>query len=147
MPFYSGTDGRLLIDGEEAARVRGWSYAVSQSTLDTTSLADTDRTVTEGVRSHSGSCQLWYYADASGNDASRMLQKIVKAATSGSDLGKAAEAERVQLRLKIHDQTTDGKYIQGEALITSAAMSMAVGEVLSVEVAFEFNGAPLLVNI
>jgi hypothetical protein len=147
MPFYSGTDGRLLIDGTEAARVRSWSYSASQSTLDTTSLADTDRTVTEGIRSHSGSCALWYYADPDGNDASTLLQKLIKARTVGNEAGIAPESERVTLRLKIHDQSLEGKYIEGEAIITSAAMSMSVGEVLSAEIAFEFNGAPTAVNI
>ena len=147
MPFYSGTDGRLLIDGKEAARVRSWSYSASQSTLDTTSLADTDRTVTEGIRSHSGSCALWYYADPGGNNASTLLQKLIKARTVGNEAGIAPESERVTLRLKIHDQSTEGKYIEGEAIITSAAMAMSVGEVLSAEIAFEFNGAPTAVNI
>ena len=147
MSFYSGTDGRLLIDGKEAARVRSWSYSASQSTLDTTSLADTDRTVTEGIRSHSGSCALWYYADPGGNNASTLLQKLIKARTVGNEAGIAPESERVTLRLKIHDQSTEGKYIEGEAIITSAAMAMSVGEVLSAEIAFDFNGAPTAVNI
>jgi hypothetical protein len=147
MPFYSGTDGRLLIDGTEAARVRNWSYSATQATLDTTSLADTDRTVTEGIRSHSGSCALWYYADLDGNDAGLILRKLIKARTVGNEPGIAPESERVTLRLKIQDQTTDGKYIEGEAIITSAAMAMSVGEVLSAEIAFEFNGAPTAVNI
>ena len=147
MSFYSGTDGRLLIDGKEAARVRSWSYSASQSTLDTTSLADTDRTVTEGIRSHSGSCALWYYADPGGNNASTLLQKLIKARTVGNEAGIAPESERVTLRLKIHDQSTEGKYIEGEAIVTSAAMAMSVGEVLSAEIAFEFNGAPTAVNI
>ena len=147
MSFFSGTDGRLLIDGNEAARVRSWSYSASQSTLDTTSLADTDRTVTEGIRSHSGSCALWYYADPGGNNASTLLQKLIKARTVGNEAGIAPESERVTLRLKIHDQSTEGKYIEGEAIITSAAMAMSVGEVLSAEIAFDFNGAPTAVNI
>lgn len=147
MAFYSGADGRLIIDGKQAARVRGWTYSVSQSTLDTTSLADTDRTVTEGIRSHTGSCSLWYYADTTGNDAGAVLNKIIKARLNGNDPGIANEAERLRLRLMIRDQTTEGKYIEGEAVITSASMSMAVGEVLGAEIAFEFNGAPVAVNL
>jgi len=147
MAFYSGTDGRLFIDGKEAARVRSWSYSVSQATLDTTSLADTDRTVTEGIRSHSGSCSLWYYADTAGNDASALLQKLIMARTAGAEPGIAPESQRVTLRLAIKDQTLSGKFIEGEAVLTSAALSMSVGEVLAAEVAFEFNGAPTEVVI
>ena len=151
MPFYSGTDGRLLIDGKEAARVRSWSYSASQSTLDTTSLADTDRTVTEGIRSHSGSCALWYYADNpvtnEGNSASRLLNAMIKARTAGATEGVAAKSDRVTLRLKVDDLTTDGKYIEGEVILTSTAMAMSVGEVLSADVAFTFVGAPTGVHV
>ena len=58
------------------------------ATLDTTTLGDLDRTVTEGIRS------------------------------------------------------TTGKFIEGECLLTSVSMTMAVGEVLSADVSFEMNGAP-----
>ena len=62
MSFYSGKDGRLLIDGTAAAKVRNWSYQASMQTLETTTLGDTDRTITNGIRSHSGACSLFYYA-------------------------------------------------------------------------------------
>ena len=56
--------------------------------------------------------------------------------------GQGVEAEQVTLRLKVEDGTVEGKYIEGECLLTSASMQMAVGEVLSAEIAFEFVGAP-----
>ena len=151
MPYYTGRDGQLLIDGTKAGKVRNWSISVSNSTLETTTLEDTDRTVVYGTRTSTGSCSLFYYADnptsKAGNDASILLNKLIKARSVSTEPGKAAESELVRLRLRINDGTTSGKYIEGEAAITSAGMTMAVGEVLSADISFEFNGAPIEVNI
>ena len=143
--FYSGSSGELLIDGKKAARVAGWSFSTSLALLDTTSLADTDRSTAPGIRSTTGSCSLFYYTDdpnaGTGNDASLLLNKLIKARVSGAEPNTAAQAESVTLRLKVNDGTTIGKYIEGNAWLTSVAMSMAVGAVLSAECSFEFTGA------
>ena len=141
MSFYSGKDGRLLIDGVTAAKVRNWSYQAAMQTLVTTTLGDRDQTMTNGIRTHSGNCSLFYYASPSipsTNSASTLINKLIKAAADG----QGAESESVTIRLKVEDGTPNGKYIEGECLLTTASMQMAVGEVLAAEVAFEFIGAP-----
>ena len=149
MAFYSGSNGELLIDGKKAARVSNWSVSSSLSVLDTTSLQDTDRTLTQGIRSTTGTCELFYYSDpiTQANDASALLNKLIKAKLPGSFEGQAQEAEQVQLRLKIDDGSTVGKYITGNVFLVSTQMTMAVGEVLSAICSFEFNGAPTEVFI
>lgn len=142
MAFYSGSSGELWIDGVKAARVTNWSLTSNLSLLDTTSLGDTDRIQTPGVRSTTGSCSLFYYADATGNSASLLINKLIKARTVGAAPGVAAEAEAVELRLRIDDGTTLGKYINVTAYLTSVQMTMAVGAVLSAEVSFDAIGAP-----
>lgn len=143
MAFYSGKDGELWIDGVKAGRVRGWSVSSSVATLDTTSLEQTDRTVISGIRSTTGNCSLFYYETAPGGsgDCGALLRKVMQAATT-SDTGIAPVPQNVKLRLKVNNGTTNGHYIEGDCVITSASMTMAVGEVLSADVAFEFNGAP-----
>ena len=142
MSFYSGKDGQLLIDGQVAGKVRNWSLSSSMATLDTTTLGDLDRTVTEGIRSTTGNCQLFYYAanpsQPHTNSASVLINKLIKANANG----QGAESARATLRLNIADGTTTGKFIEGECLLTSVSMTMAVGEVLSADVSFEMNGAP-----
>ena len=142
MAFSSGKDGRLYIDGVPAAKVIDWSINTSVAGLDTTTLGDLDRTNTAGIRATSGSCQLFYYAvdpnDTSTNSASVLLNKIIKASSSG----QGAESEKVLLRLGIVDGASTDKYIEGLCLITSAAMSMSVGAVLAANISFEFDGAP-----
>lgn len=142
MSFYSGQHGELWIDGIKAAKVAAWSFSSSLSTLDTTSLEDTDKTSTPGVRSTTGNCTLFYYAedpgDVGSNSASTLIRKVVKAGSGG----RAPEAEGATLKLRVADGTTGGKFITGNVWLTSIQMTMAVGSVLSAEVAFEFNGAP-----
>lgn len=149
--FFSGSQGQLLIDGQRAARVRDWSFTSSLGLLDTTSLGDTDRTSTPGVRSTTGSCSLFYYAVEAGetgrNDASVLLDKLVKDRLAGQQPGQASEAEKVTLRLQVKDGTTVGKFVEVEAYLTSVEMRMSVGEVLSVQVAWEANGAPKQVDL
>jgi hypothetical protein len=149
--FYSGSAGELLIGGKKAGRVAAWSFSTSLGLLDTTSLADTDRSTTAGVRSTTGSCTLFYYAedptDKSTNDASLLLNKLIKQRLSGAEPNRAAEAESVVLRLRVNDGTTQGKFVEGRAWLTSVGMSMGVGAVLSAECAFEFTGALTGVDI
>ena len=146
--FYSGTQGHLFIDGVKAAKVRSWSMNSSLGLLDTTTLGDTDATSTPGIRTNTGSCQLYYYApvdDQVGtNSCSTLINKLLKQQSGSVDSpGVAGEPEKVTLRLAVTESATSTavKHITGEVYLTSVAMSCAVGEVLSADVAFQCDGA------
>jgi hypothetical protein len=143
VPFYSGQQGQLFIDGVKAANVQSWSFQTSQAVLDTTCLEDTDRTLVEGVRSLSGSCRLFYYqaTAGSGGDVSKLLSKCMKAGSGEGD-GTAASSTSAKLKLQVADGSSAGRYIEMFCYLTSISMTMAVGEVLSADVSFEANGAP-----
>jgi hypothetical protein len=143
VPFYSGQQGQLFIDGVKAAHVQNWSFQTSQAVLDTTSLEDTDRTITQGVRSTSGSCRLFYYQATAGGggDVTKLLSKCMKVGTGEGD-GTATASSSAKLKLMVADGSTAGRYIEMFCFLTSVSMSMAVGEVLSADVSFEANGAP-----
>ena len=150
MTFYSGQNGRLIIDGTKAAKVTNWAITSSQAPLNTTSLEDTDRTYTAGLRNTTGTCRLFYYDDTSGssrtNSAKTLIDKLVKARTTGTVAGIAAAPDSVTLKL----QAVEGAFtreIEVEALITSAAMAMAVGQVLAADISFQVNGAPKAVTL
>ena len=133
MAFYSGLDGQLYLDGSKIGKVQNWSLNASQAVLETTSLEDTDRTLINGVRSMSGSCRVFYHSDG---DASNFITNIIKSGASGAEDGVAAESTTVLFKLHV-DST---KYIEVYAWITGVSMSMAVGEVFSVDVTFEVTG-------
>jgi len=147
MAFSSGKDGRLFIDGTQAAKVVDWALNASVPSLATTTLGDTDTTNVPGVRTTTGSATLFYYAtsptDNTTNSASVLINKVLKAATDG----QGAESEKVTLRLGIENGTSTPYYIEGRCLLTSVAMTMSVGAVLSAQVNFEFDGAPRAMNI
>ena len=148
MPFYAGQQGKLFIDGSStpAAKVVTWSFTSTSNVLDTTVLSDTDRTLVYGLRSMSGNCRLYYYNYPEGsaikNDCGALLSKVIKNGTSAGD-GENAPSDPVLLRLYVDDGSSTGSFLDLPALITSASMSMSVGEVLAADISFEVNGAPL----
>ena len=146
--FYSGQNGRLQINGVTAAKVASWTLNSSQAALSTTVLSDTDNTFISGIRTTTGSCRLYYYDYVEGasikNDASTLLKTLIKSRTASASPGVATESESVTLKLQIIDGGTS-KEIEVEAIITSAAMAMNVGEVLAADIQFQVNGAPVAV--
>lgn len=145
--YFSGQHGKLYINGSKAAAVTDWSINSSMSALTTTTLEETDQTFINGLRTTTGSCSLLYYQDGNNNSARDLVEKLIKERTTGSTPGIAAGADNVSLQLYINDGTTAGKSITVEALITSAAMQMAVGEVLAAQISFQVNGAPTSVDL
>lgn len=151
MAYFSGSNGSMLVNGTKAATVSSWDISSNLGTLDATTLEDTDRVSVPGIRSTSGSCTLFYYQENAGsnqgNTASELVRKVMKGRTVGSVPGQAAEAEKVQFKLRVNDGSTAQKFITVDAYITAAQMRMAVGEVLSAQISFEVIGAPLEVAI
>lgn len=139
MAFFSGLDGKLLLGNNPIAKVQNWSLNATQAVLETTSLQDTDRTLINGVRSMSGSCRVFYYTEANGSsDAKDFFGNIIKTGNGSIAPGSpAAESSSVEFKLYADD---NNNYIHVYAWITGASMSMAVGEVMSVDVTFEVSG-------
>jgi hypothetical protein len=149
--FYSGQNGRMLIGTETAAKVTNWSINSTQSPLNCTTLEQEDQTYINGLRSTTGTCRLFYYdytvGNTAKNDAKTLINSIMKARATSGDAGNAPVPNSVTLELQIVDGTATPKVVKVEALITSASMAMAVGEVLAADIAFQVNGAPITVTI
>ena len=100
------------------------------------------------MRSSSGSCSIAYYSDASGsNEATTLLNKIIKARTASTTPGIAADSATATFKLGFKDYQSTVKYITVEGFITSAAISSSQGEILKADISFEVNGAPSTVSI
>ena len=149
MAYYSGPNGELWINGSVAGQVRGWAFATTVQTLDTTALGQTDTTAEYGLRNTSGTCSLFYWQDTpgSGGSCSSLINSIVQGRTATDTRGVAQAPAITSLRLRVNDGTADGRYIKGECLITSATMSMAQGEIFSADISFQFIGAPVEVTL
>lgn len=151
MTFYSGQNGRMTLKTgtnpdvyTKLAKVTNWQINSSMSPLQTTSLEDTDNTFTNGLRTTTGSCRLFYYDDTSGspatNSCSTLIKKLMKAHTSGEPEGVGGAAENVTFQLQVVEGSAT-KQVVVEALLTNVTMAMAVGEVLAADVSFQVNGA------
>lgn len=155
MVYFSGSSGRLQMkrstdtDFFTVGRATNWILNVAQSSLDTTALEDTDRTVRPGIRSTTGSCTVFYYQETAGNqtqnDASKLINTLLKKRTTSTVEGIAAEPEKVGLRMYILDgsDSNKGRVVECEVYFTSASTRMGVGEVLSVDLSFDVIGAPI----
>ena len=142
--FYSGKEGELLIDGTKVAKVRSWSFSMNQAVLETVSLEDTDRTIIHGTRSYTGSASVYYYQAAVGvasGQLSTLITNIIRTGSSAGE-GKNAESTAMTFKLRIKDGSTNGRFIEIEAIPTSFSITSAVGEVTAADISFEVNGAP-----
>ena len=143
--FYSGQDGQLYVNDNKVAKVRSWSFTVNQAILETVSLEDTDRTLLPGLRSVSGGCSLYYYQETPGigmpgGGISTLLTNMITPAASAGTQGGGTKST-VKFKLKVDDGTTNGRFVEFSAYLTSLSMTSATGEVLAADVSFEVHGA------
>jgi len=146
--FYSGQDGTLFVDNEDAAidnasdevaKVRSWSFTINTAVLETVSLGDKDRTIIPGITSLTGSASIYYYADAtnashnSGVLSSRIIDNILPRVGS-----QPMSQERTKVRMRL--QVDHFHKIDIVAVITSFSMTNAVGEVMAADISFEGDG-------
>lgn len=146
--FYTGKDGELFIGASSTtaiAQIKSWNYSMSMAVLETTSLGDTDRLITDGIRSYSGGATAAYYTTEAGgtSNVKDLLTAAMKTGTGAGD-GVNAASEKVILKLRLTEGSgeTNARDIQFEVYITGVSMSVSVGEITNVEFTWEANGAP-----
>jgi len=132
--FYTGRDGRLLMDGSEQVKVTNWSLTGNLEVLETTTLGDSQRSYTPGVQEFSGAASLLYYNDdANRNDAATALKNVLKISGVGIN-------DTVDMRLRLVEGNTNHD-IRLTAYITTATYGASVGEVSSAQISFQGTGA------
>ena len=159
MAFFTGTNGKLQLDGQTIAAVQNWTLNVSVQTVSTKKLGDTDDTIEAIGRSTTGSCRVLYYQEVLGtkskNDsASTFLNKVIKTREGGDNpfggtltQGDTSGEKFVDLKLIVKDGSTQGRFIQLRALITNISLAMSTGEILAADIQFQANGAPPIAGV
>jgi hypothetical protein len=122
--YLHGKDGSITYAGVRLAKVASWSLTSQVEALETTSLADSARTYTPGIKSGSGSCSVWYYDDA----PVALLSKVVRT-------DAPSDADIVEMTLGF-----GAKAVTVRALITNAELAMAVGSVMQAQLQFNVCG-------
>jgi hypothetical protein len=156
MPFFTGTKGSLLLEGNTIASVQNWTVSTTVSVLNTRTLSESDDFFEPDSRNTSGSCRVLYYRDESNlNNASTFINKVIKARDGSPGQGASLlqgdqntpNEVRSSLRLKVDDGSADGLYIELRVIITNVTLTMSVGEIFAADIAFQGCGAPTFVNI
>jgi hypothetical protein len=121
--YYSGKDGALYLQSNQVAKVKSWALTANTDALETTTLAEVARTYTTGIKGASGSCVVLYYDDAPVN----LLNQ----------LDQSSPGTFPTCRLKLSFGT---KYLEFDAVLTSAELACNVGEIMQVNVNFQMSG-------
>tara|TARA_B100000131_G_scaffold73443_1_gene69704 strand:+ start:10211 stop:10648 length:438 start_codon:yes stop_codon:yes gene_type:complete len=142
--YKSGKDGVLKMGGAIAAKTASWSYTNNVELLDTTALGDSDRRQDYGLRNGTGTCKIYYYFTNTSNkgDASVALNKVIKAAASGS----AGKSDTINFSLGYKDGSTE-YLLTFDAHISSAAITQAQGELMSADLTFQTDGPVTTMNL
>ena len=153
MGYLSGQHGQLSIkpaaSGSYAnvGRLSNWSISFQQAVLDTTCLTDTDRTIIQGTRSFSGQATLMYYEESNSNIKLMTNQFIDTGDTSytSKTFGVNSPPQMVRLSLQLNGDAA--RTIDVFAMVSSFALTVSTGEVVSAEIGFEGSGAPSTFNL
>lgn len=159
MPFHAGQDGQLWLadqtvvpdssgglEGQRlVAKVRSWSFTSTTEILDVTTLGDTDRIYREGLRTGSGNAQIFYYTndDGTGNLSELINLQMGDRKDPGAGGISKDEPSKFTLKFLIGLERNDPYYLIVRCTTTSFTLSMAVGEISSADMSFQFNGAPV----
>ena len=124
--YYAGQDGSVELGGVAVAKVVQWSLTANTDALDVTTLSEGVRAFTTGVRSASGALTVLYYDDA----PVKLLNQVNQDTTADNSITSVA-----RLKLKF-----DTKFLEFDAVLTSAELSCVVGEVMRVNVNYTMSG-------
>ena len=132
MAFFRGQQGSIKFDdaGSSAATItstRSWSLTVEKESLDVTALGATYRANVGGLISGSGSCEVLYTA-SSADETNAFIEMV----NSTNDEGAAL--------FELYMDTSGGKKISFDGVITSAEYSATVGEIEIITLNFVTNG-------
>ena len=124
--YYAGQDGSVELGGVAVAKVVQWSLTANTDALEVTTLSQDVREFTTGVRSASGALTVLYYDDA----PVKLLNQVNQDTTADNSITSVA-----RLKLKF-----DTKFLEFDAVLTSAELSCVVGEVMRVNVNYTMSG-------
>ena len=127
MAVLTGANGALRQGGSVVCRVRNWALNITRDALDVTCLGQEWRDYVTGLKGATGSATVLYDPDETA--AVALMNSIFAAGANGST--------SVEFVLG----TAENRQLTAQAYVTSASPSVSVGEVTSVDVQFQINGA------
>lgn len=133
---YTGKDGKLLINGIEQLKVASWQLNGKLELLETTNLADSQRSYIPGVQDFTGTARILYSQDSEGqNSAAIALKSIIR--TAGVD-----ESDVVTLCFRLVDNNQNYDVVLN-AYINNVSYGSSAGEATYADIEFQSTGSIL----
>lgn len=131
MTYFTGRNGKLVVDGAAIAKVTSWSMNADLDLLETTALNDANKSFVANLPTYTGSATILYYKDAAGAfETSGIFGRLLR---------RSASLATATLRLQIMDGNTPREVVL-DAFITSISMGSSVGEIVSADISFQATG-------
>jgi len=132
MAFFRGEEGSVSFDNGTGsvgavASTTSWTLDVTKDTLECTAHGDTSRKYVGSLKSGSGTVDLIYTA-TSGDDTAEIISDVL----TNEDSGDAS--------FNLFLDTSGGKKLSFNGIITGTTYSAAVGDLNTVSVSFVTNG-------
>ena len=132
MAFYRGEEGSVKFDDAGSSNsaitsTRSWSLTLDKEVLETTVMGDTYGGNVGGIITGSGSVEVIYTASSSDETAA-----FIDHINTATDEGTAS--------FELFLDTSGGKKISFDGVVTSADLSATVGEIEIITVNFVTNG-------
>ena len=128
------TPAELRVTSQKIARVRSWSLDITNDVIETTVLGNTSRTYTPSASTATGTATLMYYRDDGETDSDQLDIGDLR-----SLIFNNRGSTEVLLSLGVNTATSNDFVFR--AFITGASLAVTYGEVVSVDVNFQVNGA------
>ena len=133
MAFYRGEEGSVKFKNasgttEAVVSTTNWSLSVSKDVLDCTAHGATSRSYVGSLISGSGSIDFLYTA-ATGNETKNLIDDVL----TTEDAGDA--------QFELFLDTSGSKKVSFSGLITSMDVTASIGDLETVSVGFQTNGA------
>ena len=133
MAFYRGEEGSVKFKNasgttEAVVSTTNWSLSVSKDVLDCTAHGATSRSYVGSLISGTGSIDFLYTA-ASGNETKNLIDDVL----TTEDAGDA--------QFELFLDTSGSKKVSFSGLITSMDVTASIGDLETVSVGFQTNGA------
>ncbi len=135
--YFTGIDGKLLLDGQQIAKIQQWSFSSEIEALETTTTGDTARKYIFGRVGWAGSCTAFYYEDSAG--------ALTMAPLLDSTFRTAAVSNTQTYTMKF--QLNSARVVEMEVLITGASIEAAAGDIITANINFVVTGYPSDVSI
>ena len=123
MATFTGSNGVILVGSDQVAEIRNYSIEESADTIEDTSMSDTSRTFKVGLKSFSGSADVFFDdTDTNGQGA----------LTVGSS---------VTISFQMEGNTTGDHKLSGTAIVTSRSISASFDGMVEASISFTGTGA------